>query len=230
MHDTIWKLALFSALAIWVCLISPNIADAQRTPRVDQAPPAQRDVQSETSDLIKQFTIPAETLLSITKPAQEIADSMARVNDLLKGNVESIRNAEQEIERMLKMVEEAGAASSPSGDFVKRVEDLISIAQGEAQIARNRGSARDVELQKEYEKYAIYFAESKKKAIEYHGGHFRMLRALREEKERLVQGLKLQQFGLARHNVEEGLKLVEKAYNDLKSVSTSLPPGVGVAQ
>ena len=106
-----------------------------------------------------------------------------------------IRNAEQEIDKMLNMVEEAGAASSPSGEYVKRIEALISLAQEEAQTARNRGSPADIRLQKEYEEYAEYFADSKKKATEYHNGHFRMLRGLKEQKARLAQGLKLQQFG-----------------------------------
>jgi uncharacterized protein (UPF0335 family) len=188
------------------------------------------DIKAVMGELAKQYKIPADALQSIQKPSQEIAASMARINDLLKGNVDKIRNAEKEIEAMLGQVEEAANAAKPDGAFVKAIEELVGAAKAEAQAARDRGSDRDVALQRAYEQFASDFETSKEKASKFYADSFRIIRELRAEKARLVQGLKLQQFVLAKQNVQAGLELVEKAHANLKSVQESLPQGSGAVQ
>ncbi len=179
-------------------------------------------------DTLKKLQLPAELFKQLDKPSQEIASAMANISKLLQGNIDDIKNAEAEYDRVASAIEAAAKLGGPDGEFIKRLDEMIRLANEESIKARNAGWA---DYEKQFSSYAKDYETAKTKLDETHNSSFRIIRQIRQEKERFVMGMKLNNFEQAKANIGEGLKLFAQLDGQLKGLRDALPkPPTGVSQ
>lgn len=166
-----------------------------------------------------QDDIKAEVLAQILADRKDIGAQINAIMERLPEIIGSIEKAHDTFNQMIKMLKAKAELGNPDKAFVKKIDQLIEMANADASEARTEGY---LDYEKEFLEQSQGFMADRQTAVQMYDSLDRRIRAVEKNRTRYIFMLKLKRYVEARELVKSGLKILKEADDQLEVLEKNI--------
>ena len=166
-----------------------------------------------------QDDIKAEVLAQILADRKDIGAQINAITERLPEIIGSIEKAHDTFNQIIKTLKAKAELGNPDKAFVKKIDQLIEMANADASEARTEGY---LDYEKEFLEQSQGFMADRQTAVQMYDALDRRIRAVEKNRTRYIFILKLKRYVEARELVKSGLKILKEADDQLEVLEKNI--------